>query len=142
MPAIGIVLDTNVLVAGLRSRLGASARVLELVGRGLMQINVSVPVVLEYEAVLKRPGMVPAYTPAEIDDLLDGLCALAHHQDSHYLWRPQLPDPADESVLELAVAADRAPIVTFNAIHFRRARLFGVRVLNPGSLLFEIGAIE
>ena len=97
---------------------------------------------LEYEAVLKKPGMVPAYTPAEIDDVLDGLCALAHHQDIHYLWRPQLPDPAHESVPELAVAADSAPIVTFDAIHFRRARLFGVRVLNPGCLLFEIRASE
>lgn len=142
MSAIGIVLDTNVLVACLRSRLGASARILELVGQGLIQINVSIPVVLEYEAALKRPGMVPAYTSAEIDELLDDLCAVAHHRDIHYLWRPQLPDPADESVLEVAVAADRAPIVTFNASHFHRSRQFGVRVLSPTSLLFEIGAIE
>ncbi|HEY7878331.1 MAG TPA: PIN domain-containing protein [Gemmatimonadaceae bacterium] len=137
-----MVLDTNILVAGLRSRLGASARVLDLVGRGLIQINVSVPVVLEYEAVLKRPGIVPAYTPRDVDQLLDGLCALAHHQDIFYLWRPQLPDPADEFILELAVAADRASIVTFNANHFRRAQLFGVRVLAPRDLLTEIGAIE
>ena len=140
-PIVGVVLDTNVLVAGLRSKRGASARLLDLVGRGIVEIHVSVPVVLEYEAVLKRPGMVSAYTPRDIDDLLDGLCALATPQNVFYLWRPQLPDPADESILELAVAADRASIVTFNANHFRKAQLFGVRVLEPRDLLFEIGAI-
>ena len=61
MDVPSIVIDTNVLVAGLRSRRGVSARLLELVGRAAIEINVSVPVVLEYEAVLKRSGMVPPY---------------------------------------------------------------------------------
>lgn len=136
-----VVLDTNVLVAGLRSRLGASARVLALIGRGLIAINVSVPVMLEYEAVLKRPRMVPAFTSREVDDLLDGLCALARPRRIFYLWRPQLPDMGDDAILELAVASEHAPIVTYNDRDFRLAASLGVRVLTPRALLYEIGAI-
>lgn len=136
-----IVLDTNVLVAGLRSRLGASARLLTLVGRGLVEINVSVPVMLEYEAVLKRPRVVPAFIARDIEALLDGLCALARRRQIFYLWRPQLSDAGDDAILELAVAAEHAPIVTYNGADFRQAASLGVRVLTPRELLYEIGAI-
>ncbi len=85
--------------------------------------------------------MVPAYTPAEIDELLDGLCARARSRHVFFLWRPQLTDPSDEATLELAVAAEQAPIVTYNRTHFRGAERFGVRVLTPVELLAEIGAI-
>lgn len=139
--AARVVLDTSVLVAGLRSRRGASALVLELVGRGLVGVVLSVPLVLEYEAVLKRPGVVPAFSEAHIDALLDGLCALAERRGVHFLWRPQLRDPSDEALLELAVAAGGIPIVTFNADHFRGAEHFGVKVWTPQELLRAIGAI-
>jgi hypothetical protein len=49
-----IVLDTNVLVAALRSKNGASYRLLHSLGDGRWRPNLTVPVVLEYEAVLKR----------------------------------------------------------------------------------------
>lgn len=141
MPLADVVLDTNVLVAGLRSRRGTSARLLELVGRGQVVINLSVPVVLEYEAVLKRPGMVPAYSAHAIDELVDGLCALATHRALFFLWRPQLSDPADEAILELAVAAGAVPIVTWNERHFRGADRFGVDVLTPLALLRRTGLL-
>ena len=141
MSHIEVVLDTNVLVAGLRSRRGSSARVLELIGRGEIAVSVSVPVVLEYEAVLKRPGIVPAYSADAIDELVDGLCALATHRALFFLWRPQLSDPADEAILELAVAAGSVPIVTWNTRHFRGAERFGVAVHTPPALLRDLGAI-
>lgn len=138
---VGIVLDTNVLVAGLRSRLGASARLLDLIGRGLIEINLSVPVALEYEAVLKRPGMAPAFSAREIDDLLNGLCALARHRRVFYLWRPHLSDTREDAILELAVAAGHVPIVTHNGAGFSKAASLGVRVFTPRALLYDIGAI-
>lgn len=141
MTLADVVLDTKVLVAGLRSRRGTSARLLELVGRGQVGINVSVPVVLEYEAILKRPGMVPTFSVAAIDELVGGLCTLATHRTLFFLWRPQLSDPADEAILELAVAAGSVPIVTWNLRHFRGAERFGVSVRTPLALLRDIGAI-
>jgi predicted nucleic acid-binding protein len=140
MPIASVVVDTNVIVAGLRSRRGSSARVLELVGRGLIEINLSVPVVLEYEAVLKRPGMVPA-SAAAIDELVDALCAMGQPRPLFFLWRPQLSDPSDEAILELAVAAGGVPIVTWNERHFRGAERFGVGVKTPLALLRDIGAL-
>jgi len=137
-----IVLDTNVLVAGLRSRRGASALLLDLVGQELITVVVSVPVVLEYEEVLKRRGVVPGYASAEIDEILDGLFAIAERQRVHFLWRPQLRDPRDEAFLELVVAAGGIPIITYNADHFGGAEQFGVVVRTPLELLHEIGAIE
>jgi putative PIN family toxin of toxin-antitoxin system len=137
-----VVLDTNVLVAGLRSRHGASALLLDLVGQGLVEVVVSVPVVLEYEDVLKRPRMVPAYSEAEIDEILNGLCAVAQRQEIHFLWRPQLRDPGDEAFLELAVAAGGIPIVTYNAAHFAGAERFGVAIRTALDVLREIGAVD
>lgn len=141
MSLASVILDTNVIVAALRSRRGTSSRVLELVGRGIVGINVSVPLVLEYEAVLKRAGTAPAYTPAAVDALIDGLCSVASLRAVDYRWRPQLTDPADEAVLELAVAAGGAPIITWNVRHFRGAERFGVAVPTPAELLRDIGAL-
>lgn len=142
MPLARVVLDTNVLVAGLRSRRGASALFLELVGQGLIAVVVSVPIVLEYEEVLKRPGVVPAYSATEIDQVLDGLCAIAERRRVHFLWRPQLRDPSDEGFLELAVAGGGIPIITYNTHHFVGAERFGVAIQTPLQLLRNVGAIE
>jgi len=79
---------------------------------------------------------------APIEELLDGLCALAKHQEIHFLWRPQLRDPGDEAVLELAVAAGGIPIVTYNTDHFAGAERFGVAVRTAREVLREIGAID
>ena len=88
-----VVLDTNVLVAALRSRRGASHRLLRLVGDQRWQINPSVPLLLEYEDVLKRPDAGHHLTPEEVDDVLNFLCASASLREIFYLWRPVLPDP-------------------------------------------------
>lgn len=132
-----VVLDTSVLESALRSRRGASFAVLSMVGAGAFDIAVSTPLVLEYEAVLTRAGR----NPRTVADVIDYLCAVGIRQRIFYLWRPGLPDPADDMVLELAVAADCGAIVTHNRRDFRAAAAFGVRVLGPAELLREIGAL-
>ena len=109
-----IVIDTNVLVTAQRSKRGASARLISLVGTGRFDIHVSVPLVLEYEAVLLRYRAELGLTQEDVADVIDALCALAKHQKIYFLWRPYLRDRNDEMVLELAVAARCDSIITYN----------------------------
>ncbi|MBA3239991.1 MAG: putative toxin-antitoxin system toxin component, PIN family [Acidobacteria bacterium] len=136
-----VVLDTNVLVAALRSRQGASHRLLRLVGDPRWQINLSVPLVLEYEDVLKRPNAGHPLSPDEVDDVLNYLCASASLREIFYLWRPMLPDPKDDFVLELAVESGCDYVVTFNTRDFAGAEKFGVLAIRPQELLRVLGEI-
>ena len=97
------MLDTNVFISALRSRKGASFKVLSLVGTGSFQISVSVPLVLEYESAAKRMSRIIGLAHSDIDDIIDYICHVARRQDIFYLWRPFLRDPMDDMVLELAV---------------------------------------
>ena len=135
-----IVLDTNVLVAGLRSNRGASYRLLDLVRRGLFDLHLSVPLVIEYEDVLSRE-VVGEFVPAStVEAILDFHCAVAEQHRIYFLWRPFLCDPGDDMVLELAVAA-RADVVTHNLKDFGGVEQFGLRALSPRTFLAEIGAL-
>jgi putative PIN family toxin of toxin-antitoxin system len=133
-------LDTNVFVAALRSQLGASYRLLMLVGTGQFEISLSVPLVLEYEEVAKRQADEIGLSLRAIDDILGYLCSVAIRHSIHYLWRPLLADSKDDMVLELAVAGQCEYIVTYNERHFRGAEQFGIRVIPPHALLEKIGA--
>lgn len=134
-----VVLDTNVLVAGLWSRKGASFRLLDQARRGRVEPVLSVPLVLEYEMVLKRRAGELGLVPPDIDAILDWVCTIGHHQRIHFLWRPTLRDPRDELVLELAVAAGCRPIVTFNARDFVGAERLGVEIITPAEALRQMG---
>lgn len=136
---VTVVLDTNVLEAAFRSRRGASFAVLSLVGTGRFEIALSVPLVLEYESVLLRQVSETERSEAGVRDVLDYLCAAARQQLIFFRWRPTLPDPNDDMILELAVAANCAAIVTHNRRHFQGVRRFGIRVLSPADFLNEIG---
>ena len=136
-----IVVDTNVVVAGLRSRRGAAFRLLSQIGQGSFEIALSVPLVLEYEDALLRAGLTNLTRDA-VDDVLDYFCRVAHLQRIFYLWRPLLPDPKDDMVLELAVAAGCQAIVTYNARDFVEANKFRVQVLEPAPFLSSIGALK
>ncbi len=130
-----MVLDSSVLVAALRSRRGASFRLLELLRAGRFEIAVSVPLVLEYEAVLVRYAADLGLTREEAIGVVDYLCSVAHCQDIHFLWRPALTDPHDEFILELGVAARCQAIVTHNVRDFKGARDFEPVVLTPKTFL-------
>lgn len=139
-----IVIDTNVLIAALRSNRGASFKLLTLIGKGKFEINVSVALVLEYEGVAKRLVGETALTENDIDDVIDYICSVANHRKVFYLWRPLLKDPEDDMVLELAVAANSKFIVTFNKKDFRKRYLkpFGIKALTPKEFLQEIGELQ
>jgi putative PIN family toxin of toxin-antitoxin system len=134
-----VVLDTNVFVSALRSRRGASHRLLLLVGGPDFQINLSVPLVIEYEDVAKRMAEEAGLTPADIDDIIDYLCSVARLREIHFLWRPVLRDPGDDHVLELAVEAECPVIITHNVRDFAGAERFGITAVTPGEFLKSIG---
>jgi putative PIN family toxin of toxin-antitoxin system len=133
-----VVLDSNVLIVGLRSRTGASFRLLELLRAGSYKIAVSVPLILEYEAVLLRHARRLGLSSADVRIILDFICSVAIPQHIHYLWRPRLRDPKDEFVLELAVAAGCSAIVTHDRRDFVGAEHLGVKVLSPGQFLHKL----
>ncbi len=134
MPA-RVVLDSSVLVAALRSRLGASFRLLQELRAGRYEIALSVPLVLEYETTLLRHAQELGLSGAEATALVDYLCSVGAAQEIHFLWRPTLRDPRDECVLEVAVAAGCQAIVTHNTRDFTGAERFGVKILTPGQFL-------
>ena len=90
MNQLNVVVDTNVLVAALKSQLGASYKLLNLLPSGCYIPNVSVPLFVEYEAVLKRPGMIPGLSLNEIDSVLDYFLSCSSLREIYYLWRPHL----------------------------------------------------
>jgi putative PIN family toxin of toxin-antitoxin system len=136
-----IVIDTNVLVAALRSRRGASFRLVSFLPNDKFSIFISVPLVLEYEDALMRLKS-SAITEQDIRNFVDFLCEIGHHQEIFFLWRPFLVDPSDDHVLEVAVAAGCDAIVTYNKRDFKGIERFGLRILNPRELLSEIGVIR
>ena len=127
---------------GLRSRRGAAFRLLTEVGKTSFEIALSVPLVLEYEDVLMRQAEKMGLAADDIDALLDYFCRVAHLQRIFFLWRPLLPDPKDDLVLEVAVAAECEAIVTYNVRHFAGAERFGIQVLEPGPFLRDIGVLK
>ena len=140
MKILRIVLDTCVLVAAGRSRNGASFALLEHLRKGQFVVLASVPLFLEYESVLKRPEQlaIGSRTPAMVDAFLDAFSRLAEPVHLHYLWRPQLRDPADEMVLETALNGRADALVTFNIDDFSAAQKFGLPVKTPADLLTEL----
>lgn len=130
--ALRVVLDTSVLVAALRSRRGASFRLIELLRTGTFEIAISVPLAVEYEAALTRQAASLGLRRAEVITVVDYLCAVGKRQPIHFLWRPLLRDPDDEFVLEVAVAAGCQYIVTHNVRDFAGAERLGVNILRPG----------
>ena len=133
-----IIIDTNVLVAGLRSRDGASFKLLSLIDSGLFALCITVPLVFEYEDVIKREHLGIDASSAE--SVLDYVCAVASHHQVYFTWRPFLRDPKDDLVLEAAVSAEATHIVTFNTRDFEGVEQFGIQALWPGNFLSQIGA--
>jgi putative PIN family toxin of toxin-antitoxin system len=130
------VLDTNVLVAALRSQRGASFQLLQLVRAGKLTPVVSVPLLFEYEDVLCRPGMLPTVPASAIAPFLDAFLRWADLRNVYFLWRPMLTDPKDEMLVELAFAAGDVPIVTLNTRDLTPAvQRLGLRVLTPAQML-------
>ena len=132
------VLDTDVLVAAFRSDAGASRRLLERALAQRFGLLLSVPLMFEYEAVLTRPEHLSASGASveEVEDVLEGLAAVGRRVKLAFRWRPGLPNPNDDMVLETAVNGQAHAIVTFNERDFNPvAARFGCRVMRPGEFL-------
>lgn len=115
-----LVLDTDVIVAALRSDTGASRQVLVAALNRHFELLLSVPLILEYESVLTRPDHLAAsgLSASEAGSLLDDLARVATTVRFAFRWRPRLSDPDDEMVLETAMNGGASAIVTFNQSHF------------------------
>jgi putative PIN family toxin of toxin-antitoxin system len=133
-----IVLDTNVLVSALRSRRGRSNKLLSLVGSETFDLVISVPLILEYEDAALRQIDALVYTLDEVREIIDFLCWAGEATPIYYLWRPFLPDPKDDLVLEAAVAGRCDTIVTFNQRDFKGVDKFGLQVRTPRAFLEEL----
>lgn len=135
------ILDTDVIVASLRSRTGASHEIMRRIGLRQITALASVALFVEYEAVLKRPEHLQAanLTAVQVDRFLDTLAYLFIPATPHFLWRPALKDPNDEMILEAAVNGQAQFIITFNTRHFGNAAArFGIAVLKPGDFLRRV----
>ena len=136
------MIDTNVIIAALRSQRGASALLLSLLAEGRFEMHISIPLVLEYDDVLLRQRSELGLSAEDIDSLIDSLCALGiRHERIHFNWRPSLLDERDEHILDLAVKGGCEAIITYNIRDFGGAEPFGIRAVTPQTLLREIGVI-
>jgi len=129
------VLDTCVLVSGLRSNAGASHELLLAIRYGDLEIALSVALAVEYESVAIRAGLIPHLSTEEIQDVVDVLCRYAHKQRIFFAWRPFLKDPNDDLVLELAVAAGCQYIITHNIKDFIGIDSLGIQAITPAQAL-------
>jgi putative PIN family toxin of toxin-antitoxin system len=133
-----IILDTNVLFAGLYSSEGASYQILRAIERGQFRIFLSTTLLFEYEDILNRKKLELGLSEKQIEAVLDNLCRLSDYQKIYYLWRPFLRDPNDDHILEVAVASHTEIIVTHNIKDFNGIEKFGIRAITPKQLLKEI----
>ena len=132
------VIDTNVLLSGVRSKLGASNLLVEAWLRGVIRPVVSTALWLEYEDVLKRTGL-HAMTHPEVDVVLAVLARNSRTTEIHMRWRPQLRDPGDEFVLEAAINGRADTIVRYNRRDFLPAcKRFGIAIMSPARFLDEV----
>jgi putative PIN family toxin of toxin-antitoxin system len=137
----GIVLDTAVLVAALRSDRGASRVLLTSALEGTLTVLASVPLMAEYEAVATGPEHLDAagLTEADVRTVLDAFASVAGPVRLAFLWRPLLTDVADDMVLETAVNGRAELVVTMNRRDFEPAiGLFDLNVVSPGEALTRL----
>lgn len=135
-----VVLDTSIIVAGVRSSRGASnALLVRVAHRGLVPL-LTTALFLEYEEVLLRAEhrLASGMSEADIRGFLAALASAAEPVDVHFQWRPQLGDAGDEMVLEAAINGGAKVLVTHNLVDFAPAARFGIRVVRPNVLLKEL----
>jgi putative PIN family toxin of toxin-antitoxin system len=136
-----LVVDTDVIVAALRSPSGASAALLVLVLKQQTTMLLSVALVLEYEAtcLLAEHRLAAGASERDVRNLIDALVRVSEPIEVHYQWRPQLKDAGDEMVLEAAVNGQADAIVTFNRKDFGSGpSRFGIEILSPADALTRI----
>ena len=135
------MLDTDVIVAGMRSPTGASAELLRMARRGELTLLISVPLFIEYDAKCLEDEHLNAagLKVSDVQVFLDALTVIAKPVAIHFTWRPQLTDPTDEMVLETAISGQADALVTFNRRDFGKApEAFGIELLLPSAALRKL----
>jgi putative PIN family toxin of toxin-antitoxin system len=138
---VRLILDTAVMVAAIRSDAGASRRLLLAALERRLTLLVSVPLMIEYQAVMTRPEHLKAsgLSAADIEVLLDAVAAVAEPVRLAFLWRPIVRDPDDDMVLEAAVNGKADALVTFHLRDFAGvANKFSIAVLSPGEAVVRL----
>ncbi|MBX3044246.1 MAG: PIN domain-containing protein [Candidatus Kapabacteria bacterium] len=134
-----IVIDTNVIVSAIKSRNGASFKLMEFLGNTEeFQIAVTVPLFFEYEYALVKVGI----NRSKIDDYLGWICLSSKKQKVNFLWRPFLKDVKDDCVLEAALNCSSKFIISYNKNDFNNVNQLGIVVIDPKEFLKQIGVIK
>jgi putative PIN family toxin of toxin-antitoxin system len=137
-----VIIDTNVILSGLKSNKGASYKLLTLIESKLFELNLSVPLIFEYEFILKRYQKDLGLTIYEIDDFLNYLCLISNNHIIHFLWRPYLNDPYDDLIVELAFSCEADYIITYNSKDFNSVNKLGLKTIKPVDFLKLIGELR
>jgi putative PIN family toxin of toxin-antitoxin system len=139
MKSLLAIIDTNVLLSGLKSRKGQSYKLLQKLLNNEFEIAISVPIILEYEAVLKKKLDKTIYSEEDIESVINYLCKIGKQVKIFYLWRPFLKDPFDDHIIEAALTANCKYIITYNKKDFLEVEQFGIRVLTPYNFMQRLG---
>ncbi len=134
-------MDTDAVVAAMRSPSGASAAIVQAVRRKKAILVLTVPLAMEYEAECRRPvhRLESGLSLSEVEIFVDAIIAMGEPIETHFLWRPQLRDPNDEMVLEAAINGRAEAVVTFNVRNYGTAGVdFGIEVLLPRDAIARI----
>jgi putative PIN family toxin of toxin-antitoxin system len=127
-----IVLDTNVLVSGLLTPFGSSGEIVRMVSGGILILQYDSRILLEYQEVLYRPKF-------QFDkEHVDALLAYVEQNGQVIPASPlknRLPDPDDESFLEIAITGSAACLITENKSHFPRHCRKGMKILSPSEFI-------
>lgn len=129
------VIDTNVILSALQSNKGKSFELISKISEDIFDFAISVPLILEYEAVLKNKLNRTIFTDSDIEDFINYLCKVGIKTKLFYLWRPYLKDPFDDHVLEVTIQSNASTIVTYNKKDFKEAENLGIKILTPKEFL-------
>jgi len=135
MKPLQIVMDTRVLIAGMRSKSGVSNAFLRLLDEPRVRFHISNALLFEYEEVLHREQAALGLTDHDIDNVLDGFCSLAENHYRLFTWRPISSDPDDDFVLDLALSARVDCLVTYNFRDLQFIEQYGIKLMTPGQVL-------
>jgi len=136
MNEVNVVIDTNVLISALKSKRGASHKLVLSLTESYFIPNISVPLFIEYESIAKRVGMLNELETQDINEILDYFISQSKIRKIFYLWRPFLKDPKDDLVLEVAVQSQSQFIITFNKKDFADCeKHFGIQIVTPQEFL-------
>jgi putative PIN family toxin of toxin-antitoxin system len=132
------VLDTNVLVSAFRSRQGAAFEIFRRLRHGEWTVVVSNHLLFEYEEILKRDAPSLGLSLADVDELLNAVCARAEEWPLSHEWQPVLRDADDEPLVQLAVESGALRIVTHNIRHLKPCERLGIELLKPREFLAKL----